>query len=191
MPKKHNANSRTNPFAIVNLEALREKERKKAERKEKKKKKELEAKLKAFKRKQKPINQKKAYKVTFKDQPDLMYISIKADRYKAGWDACKYFKNNLHLDFQKGKDYSAEMKQTVAKRVPEFDEYGKEGKVPIPALMKTLNVRFLCSHCHKQIFSYKDYEAGRCFIIEGEGDTNEFTKGRVLCYYCYKKIIKD
>jgi hypothetical protein len=189
MQKKHRSNSLTNPFAIINLEAIREKERKKAERKEKKKQKELEAKLKALKGKQRPINHKKAFKVVFKDQPDLIYIAFKVNRAKATWDACKYFRDSLHLDFQRDKGYSAEMKQTITLRVPELDEYGEEGQVPIPILMKVLGIKFTCSHCHKQIFSYKDYEAGRCFIIEGEGDTNEFTKGRVLCYNCYKKII--
>lgn len=191
MPKKHNSNSRTNPFAVVNLEAIREKEKRKAERIQKKKQKELEAKLKSFKKKHKPINNKKAYKITFKDQPNLLYVAFKPNRAKAMWDACKYFRDSLHLDFQKERSYSAEMKQARAIRVPELDEYGEEGQVPIPVLMKVLDIKFSCSHCHKEVFSYKDYEAGRCFIIEGEGDTNDFTKGRILCYYCHKKIIKN
>lgn len=83
------------------------------------------------------------------------------------------------------------MKQARTKRIYEFDKYGENGKVPIPMLMKELDIKFACSNCHKQVFSYTDYEAGRCFIVEGEGDTNEFTEGRVLCYYCHKKLVED
>ena len=192
MPRKNNSsNSRTNPFAKINLEEIREKEKRKAELRERKKQRELEAKLKAQRgRKPPPINHHKAFKVTFKDQPDLIYIAFKRLREQAIWEACKYFRDSFHLDFQRDKGYSSEMKQSHAIRVPELDEYGKKGKVPIPVLMKVLDIRFPCSHCHKQVFTYKDYEAGRCFIIEGEGDTNEFTKGRILCYYCYKKIVE-
>ena len=137
-----------------------------------------------------------AYKITFSDQPDLVYISFQTrgnkdtTRAKARWEATKYFRDNMHWSFQKEKNYTFEMHKTITKRLPELDKYGEKGKVPIPELMKALNTTFPCSVCGKDNFNYEDYEIGRCFLLEGEGDLNVFTQGIILCYDCYKKYLK-
>ena len=184
MPRNRRNRTPVNPFAEIDLDEIRKKELRIKE--EEKKKKELE--LRKIKKKKKK-KKEKAYKVIFKDQSDLIYIAFKTNRAKAAWDGCRYFRDMLHPDFQRDKGYSAELISTRTLRVKEFDQYNEEKKVPIPMLMKVLDIKFPCSVCHKQIFSYKDYEAGRCFILEGEGDTNDFTKGRVLCYYCNRKLM--
>lgn len=139
---------------------------------------------------------KVAYKVIFLDQPDLVYISFQEKgnkeraKAKARWAATKYFKDNMHPDFQKRNDYGNELKQTRLKRIPEFDKYGAKQRVPIPELMKHLNATFPCSACGKDNFSLIDYEAGRCFILEEDGmELNDFTQGIILCYDCYKKYM--
>lgn len=140
-------------------------------------------------------NNKVAYRVIFLDQPDLVYISFQEKgnkeraKAKSKWAATKYFKDTLHPSFQKRNEYGHELKQARVKRLPELDKYGLQGKVPIPDLMKSLGATFPCSVCGKESFSLTDYEAGRCFILEGEGELNPFTKGIILCYNCYKKYI--
>lgn len=137
-----------------------------------------------------------AFKITFKDQPDLVFISFQpkelgkaTTRARARWSACKYFKDSMHPSFQKRDDCKAELRQTVTKRIHDFDKYGTRGKVPIPELMKHIGATFPCSICGKDNFNFEDYKIGRCFIAEGEGDINPFTDGLILCYNCYKKYI--
>ena len=132
---------------------------------------------------------KKAFLVTFKDRTDLAYITFALTRGKARWYACKYFRDLLIPEFQRDKGYSAQLRFTVTKRVQNFDKYAEKGRVPIPILMKELNFKFPCSICGKELFSLKDYEAGRCFVLEGEENLNEFTEGIILCYNCYKKYM--
>lgn len=134
-------------------------------------------------------DKKLAFLVTFKNLNDIIYISFKSNRARANWDACKYFRDLLIPEFQKDKGYSAQLKLTKVRRIREFDKYADEGKVPIPELMKVLNFKFPCSICGKGMFSYTDYIAKRCFILEGEHNLSEFVKGIVLCYNCCKKYI--
>ena len=132
----------------------------------------------------------KARKVIFKDQPNLIYISFKQTKEKAIYEACKFFKDSFYPTFMGDRELYSEMEQARATRVQEFDKYGMEGKIPIPELMKVMKFTFPCSVCGKDNFNYEDYEIGRCFLVEGEGDLNPFTKGYVLCYDCYKKYIQ-
>ena len=132
--------------------------------------------------------EKRAFLTLFKNQPNLAVILFKPDRAKARWGSCKYFREQLHPDFLTKKDYDSAMYQTITKRIPQFDKYHKEEKVPIVELMKVLGATFNCSCCGKKQFKYENYEAGQCFILEGEGDLNDFTKGLVLCYDCYRKL---
>lgn len=135
------------------------------------------------------ISKYKARKITFKDHSDLIYISFKPTKEKAIYEACKYFQESFYPTFM-GDGISEEMKHGKAHRVQEFDKYGIEGVIPIPELMKVMDFKFPCSVCGKDNFDYEDYEIGRCFIVEGEGNLNPFTKGYILCYECYKKYIQ-
>lgn len=128
----------------------------------------------------------KAYKVTFKGYPELLYISFTKDRVKAVYDGYKYFKDNFYPPFLTGKDTDF-MRCGKAHRVPEFDKYCHDKRVPITELMKVVGLTFCCSCCGNDNFDLSDVEKGRCFLVEGEGDVNDFTKGLVLCYSCYKK----
>lgn len=135
------------------------------------------------------LKKKKAYLVTFKERNDIAYISFASDRGKARWRACKYFKDILIPEFQRDKGYSAQLRLTIARRVKEFDCFADKERVPIPELMKILNFKFPCSICGKELFSYRDYEAERCFYLEGEDNLNEFVEGIILCYSCKKKYL--
>ena len=130
----------------------------------------------------------KAYKVTFIDQPDLLYFTYAKTRNKARSKAVIYFRENFFPLFLDPKN--DEYKKARVLRVPELDEFSDTGKVPIPKLMEHLNITFPCSACKQDDFNLSDYEKGRCFIVEGEGDLNEFTKGYILCYDCHKKYLK-
>lgn len=134
-------------------------------------------------------SRKRAFKVIFKDQPDLLYLTFSKSRDKAKGEAVTYFKNNFHPAFI-GRSWRNEFGQARAYQVPELDKYSKEGKVPVPDLMKYLDASFCCSVCGNHTFKYSDYENGRCFVIEGEGDINEITKGIVVCYDCHRKYFK-
>ena len=140
------------------------------------------------------LSKKWALRITFKDDPELFYISFQdkslgrlTARAKGYWEACKYFRESFHPDFLVKRDYDVKLKNAVSKRMPMLDKYSLKGKIPIPELMKHLNVSFHCSVCGKETFTYEDYKVGKCFIIEGEGDMNVFTQGLILCYNCYKK----
>ena len=180
MPKKHSkvdTGSFSTPFTKLNIKPLLNKN-------------------KALKEQSK-APKKRAYAVTFKEYPELFYITFEdsgdksTHRAKAKWQACKYFKNEImHPDFQKRNDYGNRMKASRGLRVPDFDKYAEKGKIPIPELMRVLNVTFKCSICGKYTFKYQDYKDGRCFIIEGEHDINSFTEGIILCYECKRKYLK-
>ena len=82
------------------------------------------------------------------------------------------------------------MRNGRALRIKELDEYGLKGEiVPIPALLKATGISLPCSVCGKGKFEYSDYIDGKCFIIEGEGNLNPYTKGYILCYDCYQKYL--
>jgi len=132
---------------------------------------------------------KKAYKITFKHEPDLIYVAFTTTKSKGRWQAVKYFQQCFHPSFTT-KTQCSNLSQSRASHVSELDKYAMLGKAPIPELMKALNVSFPCSVCGKHKFDYSDYEIGRCFIVEGEGDLNPFTDGYILCYDCYRKYLQ-
>jgi hypothetical protein len=82
------------------------------------------------------------------------------------------------------------MLNSRAYRLQELDKYALKGIVPIPEILRVLDVSMPCSVCKKGNFNYSDYKEEKCFIIEGEGNLNPFTKGYLLCSECYKKYIK-
>lgn len=133
--------------------------------------------------------QYKAYKVTFKNHPDLYYIAFCNQRSKAMWQATKYFHESFHPFFTRYEDMSSELLNAKAIRVQELDKYGLKGFIPIPELMRVLELSMPCSVCKKHKFTYSDYINNKCYIIEGEGNLNPFTKGYLLCHDCYKKYI--
>ena len=128
---------------------------------------------------------KRAYSVVYNNIKGLLFIAFVTNRYKAKGEATKYFRDNMHPDFTEGK-WRKEHMHARARLVPEFDEYATSGLVPIPALMEK-GASFPCSACGKDNFKYEDYKGKRCFIVEGEGNLNRFTKGYVLCYNCWKR----
>lgn len=130
----------------------------------------------------------RAYRVVFKNHPDLLYIGFGGNRGTVKYKASKYFKEVFHPFFT-GEDYSKEMLKCHAYRVQEFDKYALKGLIPIPELLKTLDISMSCSVCKKEHFTYSDYIKGNCYIIEGEGNLNPFTKGYILCSSCHKKYI--
>lgn len=131
--------------------------------------------------------QVKAFLVTFREESDIFYIGFGTDKYKACYQASKYFKENFHPAFMKSGSNDIKFVKSRFKRIPEFDKYAKTGRVPIPELMK-FGVSLPCSCCGNDNFTYEDYEMGRCFVFEGEGNMLPYADGFVLCYNCYQKI---
>lgn len=129
----------------------------------------------------------RAYKVTFKNNPSLVYISFKAQRKSALWEACEYFKNNMHPDFL--VDFIKMLSSSRGYRIQNLDKYAQEGRAPIPELLKNAKITLPCSVCGKYSFTYEDYIHDKCFIVEGEGDMLPYTKGYILCYHCFKRHI--
>lgn len=124
-----------------------------------------------------------AFQITHRHNKDIFLITFATNKDKAKSKGHKYFKDNLHPLFI--HDYSNFVYLKV-KRLPQLDMYAKEKVVPIPEILK-LGTTIPCSLCGKHHFELKDYENNRCFIIEGEGNMNSFTKGLLLCYDCKKK----
>lgn len=129
-----------------------------------------------------------ARKVYFPTIPDIFYISFKPSRTKAAWEASKYFHKSYNPIFI-GMKTEEIVKLTRVLRIPELDEYSKVEKVPIPVLMKKLNVTFPCAICGKHHFTYEDYCKNLCFVVEGEWDSLPYAEGYVLCYKCHEKFI--
>ena len=134
-------------------------------------------------------SKKRAYKVTFKNVKDLFYISFqtgnyKQCKYKAIWEAVKYFQDNFHPVFLSENM----LYQSRVHRVEELDEFANEGKVPVATLMERLQVSFPCKACGQGKFNYEDYEFRRCYVTE-EFDMYPFTKGLLLCKKCFDKYI--
>ena len=132
----------------------------------------------------------RAYRVIFKDHPDLLFIGFGGNRGTVKWQASKYFRDTFNPFFS-GESVNKEMLQCNAYRVQELDKFGLTGIVPIPDLLHALDITLPCSVCGKEHFSYSDYKEGRCFIVEGEGNLNQFTKGYILCSDCHKKYLKS
>lgn len=137
----------------------------------------------------KRTDKKKAYKVTFKNLKDLFYISFQEgnyqdSKYKATWEAVKYFQDNFHPVFlSENMLYQARIC-----REKELDKYAKEGKIPIATLMEKIGATFSCKACGRGEFNYEDYEFKRCYITE-EFDLYPFTKGILLCKKCFEKYM--
>lgn len=145
--------------------------------------------LKEYENLLKRTEKKKAYKVTFKNLKDLFYISFQEEnyhksKYKAMWEAVKYFQDNFHPVFLSENM----LYQAKVCRVEELDKYAKEGKVPIVTLMEKLSATFPCKACGKGKFNYEDYEFRRCYVTE-EFDLYPFTEGIVLCKKCFDKYM--
>ena len=133
----------------------------------------------------------RAFRVIYKEHPDLLVVCFAKSRASAKWKSAKYFKSTFHPFFAKWQDADTKMLEGLAYRIPELDEWGLKGeKVPIPDLLHALDITLPCSVCGRHHFNYSDYENRECFIVEGEGDLNPFTKGYILCYECYRKYIK-
>lgn len=130
----------------------------------------------------------KAYRIVYKDHSDLLYIAFKSNRASAKHESARYFQSILNPFFT-GDDYRKQMLYSRAYRVQELDKYASKG-IPIPELLRVLDITMPCSVCGKDHFSYSDYQQEKCFIIEGEGNMNPFTRGYILCHDCYKKYIK-
>lgn len=130
----------------------------------------------------------RAYRVIYKNHPDLLFIAFESNREKAKYQSSKYFRDTFHPFFT-GDNYREEMLNCRAYRVQELDKYALKGLIPIPELLHALDITLSCSVCGKDHFDYSDYEKGRCFIVEGEGNLNPFTKGYILCYECHKKYL--
>lgn len=130
------------------------------------------------------------YKVTYKTVPDIAYIVFTTHKDKAKGIATKFFKESYHPQFM-GRLWREQHLQARTQVIREFKKYSDTGKIPIPALMQVTGFTFPCSVCHQHNFNYEDYENKKCYVIEGEGDLNEFTLGYILCPECYRRIIKD
>lgn len=126
----------------------------------------------------------KCYKVRYTNIPDMYCIVFGENRSKATYEGFKYFRDKLHPQFIHD---DTQLYKSRLIRLPIFDKYGIEGKIPIPELMKELDMSFPCSVCKKEEFTYRDYDKKRCYIIEGEGDADTFVKGLILCHSCYRK----
>ena len=131
----------------------------------------------------------KPYAVTYVGIPDIIYLAFAKNKDKAKGIATKYFKENFHPDFV-GKGWRTQHLKSRTKVIPEFKKYSLTGKVPIPDLMKYLNLTFPCSCCNQHNFNYEDYENGKCYVMEDDFDLNDFTKGYVLCRECYRELTK-
>ena len=182
--RKHRKKS-SNPLNNLNISAFLEPKTKKAEKETLK---ELEEEYRKI-LKRNIQREYRAYRVCFKNHPDLLYIAFCSNRGSAKWRATKYFKNSFHPFFSNDEDCSREMLNCKAYRIQDFDEYYLKGLIPIPKLLKTLDISMPCSVCKKGHFKFSDYIAQKCFIIEGEGNLNPFTKGYLLCPQCYKRYI--
>ena len=177
-----------NPLSTINFSSLLKSEEKKVEKEKdsiKKIQKDYEKIL-----KKKIQREHRAFKVTYENHPDLFYIAFASNRAQAIYRSARYFQSIFNPFFSTNADYSREMRDSRALRIKELDEYGLKGEiVPIPALLKATGIPLPCSVCGKGKFEYSDYIDGKCFIIEGEGNLNPYTKGYILCYDCYQKYL--
>ena len=131
------------------------------------------------------IEKNKAFRVTFTDHPEYLYIAFTPTREKARAEAQKYIRDTFY-PAHGINDCPVTLKETRAKRISELDEYAQEKRAPIPELMKA-GLHFSCCGCGKINFNYEDYATRRCFIVESDGDVVPYAKGMVFCYSCYHK----
>ena len=137
----------------------------------------------------KKYNRPKAFIVRFDGLKDLTYISLQNGeteecRYKAEYEATKYFTDNFHPVFlSENMLYKAR-----GIREHKLDKYVKEGGIPIINLMEEISMTFPCKACGTGKFDYEDYEMKRCFVTE-ELDQYPYTKGVILCKDCFNKYM--
>ena len=124
-----------------------------------------------------------AYVIQFIDEPTAFFITFQTfkTRDTGKWEACKYFFYAGHPRI--GLDSYNKARR---RRIPEFDKYSKEGKVPVEQIMK-MGASYSCGICGNHLFTYEDIQKGKCHIVKGEGDTNQFTSGIVICNNCRRK----
>ena len=138
--------------------------------------------------KEKKKDKKRAFLVIIDDR---MFVAFAETKEKAKWQAVKYFRDNFYPGFTTEKEYSAKLKGgTKNKRIPALDKYADEGKIPIPALLE-VGFELSCTSCGKDNFTYEDYKNERCFVVEEDVDMNVYTRGVILCYSCYKRLIGE
>ena len=131
----------------------------------------------------------KAWKVVYTKRDNLVAVVFAKTQHKATWKAVKYFRENCEPEFI-GKGYDQNLKFMKTHRIPELDKYSEENKVPVYALMKALKKTYKCHICGQHNFDYYDYQLGKCIVLEGEGDTDTYTKGVVVCKECQQKYLK-
>ena len=86
--------------------------------------------------------EEKAYRVVYKNHPDLLFVAFAQDREKAKYQSARYFKSAYHPFFT-GEDYRKEMLKSHAYRCQELDKYAFEGtkyltSVILPAVIKKI-----------------------------------------------------
>lgn len=129
---------------------------------------------------------KKAYVITFRKVPNLVYIAFEKNKDKAKGKAVMFYRE-FHPCFI-GEGWKEHFRKCSTKRNFDLDKYAEVGKVPIPVLFK-LGLKLKCTYCGNHTFSYSSYKRRRCFIIEGEPNPFPFVDGVVLCYNCKKEIL--
>ena len=133
-------------------------------------------------------NKLKAFIVTFDHHPKIKHLVFAENRDKAEAEAQRYIRN-YYYPMHKINDCPISLKEARAKRGYEFDEFAKDGQVPIPKLLKG-GFTFPCFCCGKKRdtgFTYENYEDRSCYVVEGEGDCVPFARGFLICRDCYKK----
>jgi hypothetical protein len=137
-----------------------------------------------------------AYLVWYKDRPELNYISFQVEtpkhidraRDRARAEANRYLRST-NPEFAQKQNYYDIYMMSRGKRVPQFDKYYETKRVPIKELMK-IGFTYSCAFCHNHRFNLEDYDNYKCYVVEGENTLNPFTNGILLCYNCYKKLLK-
>ena len=125
----------------------------------------------------------------FNDNKELFYVTFEVNREHARWRACDYFKKSMHPEFASKDWWRQKYDCARAYRLPSLDKYAKKGVAPVSELLKA-GITFHCSMCGKHTFNYEDFEDGKCFVFEGEGNATPYADGFILCYECYKKYVK-
>lgn len=181
----------SNPLNNLDLSEYTNPEKKKKKEKEKKKKETLKNLQDDYKKilHQNVQKEHRAYRIVYKNHPELFYLAFKHSRESAKYESAMYFRNMMNPFFT-GEGYREEMLNSRAYRLRELDKYAFEDcRVPIPELLRSVDVSMPCSVCGKSI-SYEDLENKHAFIIEGEGNTAPFIRGHLLCHKCYKRYLE-
>ena len=143
----------------------------------------------------------KAYLITTKLMPEfyfLCFVTYEDARAKADEISAKYLTHGYEKvalaecssylgDYLGLRDTSNGIYFSLKrKRANNVDKYFYEKKAPVYELME-LGIKFRCKNCGKGMFGLEEYNDKKCFILEGEGEYNYFTKGVVFCRNCYNE----